>query len=941
MPFVNAIALHPRQIIVASIVTLALLVFGLSAQLAWDSYSRYRTLNQMDRVNTMVDDLTTFASVGAVERGLTMMALGSARPANAELRDKITQARRVATARYQHALAEANVLHSQLPNDQAIQRAIGTMQQAWTALEMMRSGIDACLAGHRCTVNQTEWLTTVTRAITVSASLRDAALLPLDIPWRIAQLNTTLNRWVWVAAERTGRERAVFAFHISAGKPVPTNSLHELELARAVVQRSLADIRGQGNTPGTNANIVRAIDDMNARLHVFERLRSQAYAGSKTGQYQLNGTQWFYGASEAIDAILAVGTAGSRVTAALIADELQQARLRLGAHLAMLGITILLAVASLTRIRRMTKAVFSHAEEVEREVASKTRDLSRSDERTQTIIANAPDAVLSMDAKGRITGWNPSCEKIFGWSPEEVLGRDLGDTIIPVRYREAHREGFQNFLRHGKHKIIGHVIEATALHRNGGEFPIELAIGTNAQLREGDYIFTAFIRDITARKQAEDKLANLANYDTLTGLPNRTLFMDRLDQALRVQQRHGGYIFALLFLDLDGFKNVNDTLGHAVGDKLLQRVSTTIKDILRKSDTAARLGGDEFTIILDRIGQPTDVGRVAQKLIDAISEQITIDGHEIFISTSIGITLCPEDGADATDLLRNADTAMYQAKDQGKGRFVSFTQQMNERISKRVSLENRLRNALDRDEFCLYYQPQVALDSGRIVGVEALIRWMPADSEPISPLDFIPIAEESGLIIPIGQWVLQTACAQAQAWTRAGLPPIHVAVNLSGRQFKQTDLAREVDDALRDTGLSAAQLELEITESMAMEGAEKSLVILSQLKEMGISVAVDDFGTGYSSLSYLRRFPIDTLKIDRSFIKDMTEDNNAASIARSIIAMGHSLNLKVVAEGVETAAQGARLQEFGCNNVQGYYFFRPLPSSEITALLGQGGIVEK
>ena len=931
--------LDPRRIITTSIVVLALLVFGLTLTLAWESHARYRTLNQAAKIAGIADDLANVASTMAVERGLVMMMLGASQPATTEAREEIAQLRRKEVEYSVHASAEMRELLEPLPVGHDMVRAWGAVRAARDAVELARSRLDACLAGRECYLDKTEWLATATGFIAANATLRDEIFDSLDAPSDIAQLNATLRRWLWTAAERSGRERAILAYHIGAGKPIPHDVMHDLQVNRALVVRDLAEVRGMKNHSHMGAPITAAIDGMDTAIDRFEQVRAKVYAEAETGSYSLTSRQWFREATDGVEAILAVGSAVTAVTNDFARKHVHQAVVRLAAHLAMLGFTVLLAYVSVTRVRQMANAIFAHAENVELEVQRKTKDLQASNERTRMVIENAPDAVVSMDADGIITAWNPSCERVFGWFREEVVGRDLGDTIIPHRFREAHKAGFSRFLREGSGRIVGQVVEVSALHRDGHEFPVELSIGASALLKGGEYAFTAFLRDITKRKQAEEELSTLANYDTLTGLPNRTLFMDRLTQALHVQQRHGDYVFALLFLDIDGFKNINDTLGHVIGDKLLQTAATRITACLRKCDSAARLGGDEFTIILERISQPTDVGIVTRKILDALAEPIQIDGHDLFMSASIGVTLCPDDGTEAADLLRNADMAMYQAKEQGRGCYVLFTKEMNERVSKRVALEKRLRTALEKNEFCLHYQPQVDLASGEIIGVEALLRWNSPDRGLVSPLEFIPVAEESGLIVPIGEWVLHTACAQAQAWVKTGCPALRMAVNLSGRQFRQQDLVSTVEKALGASGLDPARLELEITESMAMEDADRSLATLSRLKAMGVSLAVDDFGTGYSSLSYLKRFPIDTLKIDRSFIKDMTEDPNDAAIAASIIAMAHTLNLKVIAEGVETPDQRDQLGEYGCDEVQGYYFSKPLPVADITRILQHGLVI--
>lgn len=440
--------------------------------------------------------------------------------------------------------------------------------------------------------------------------------------------------------------------------------------------------------------------------------------------------------------------------------------------------------------------------------------------------------------------------------------------------------------------------------------------------------------DISERKAYEARIEYLADHDALTDLANRNLLGDRIRQAM-AHARRTGLLLALLFLDLDRFKGVNDSFGHELGDALLIEVSTRLRNIVREGDTVARQGGDEFIILLTDVQQAQDVSKVAQKIFDAFSTPFQVRGHELFVTTSIGATIYPDDGDDMHALLRNADTAMYRAKEEHGNAFHFYSREMSEHAMERAELESALRRALDRKEFELFYQPKVDTISGRIIGAEALIRWRHPDKGLVSPTRFIPMAEEIGLIIPIGDWVLHTACAQNKAWQDAGLPPISVSVNLSARQFKQEGLVESVAEALNNMGLEAKHLELELTESIVMNSAELFITKLRELEDLGVQLSIDDFGTGYSSLSYLKRFPLHHLKIDQSFVRDIATDSDDAAITSTVISLGHSLNLKVIAEGVETEEQVAFLREHNCDEMQGYYFSKPLPANEFASLLQQ------
>ncbi len=428
------------------------------------------------------------------------------------------------------------------------------------------------------------------------------------------------------------------------------------------------------------------------------------------------------------------------------------------------------------------------------------------------------------------------------------------------------------------------------------------------------------------QRRVEDMIRHQASHDRLTGLPNRLLFDERLSLALAYAHQQGE-ILAVMFLDLDRFKVINDTLGHAIGDQLLQQVAQRISGCLKKSDTIARWGGDEFTLILPQVYSANDAIKIATRIIKALQAPFNCGKQEFHVTTSIGIALAPYDGEDAETLLKNADTAMYRAKQQGKNSFQLYAADMNTQALEQLVLANDLYKALNRGEFLLHYQPQVDLKTGRIVGTEALIRWQHPDRGLIPPNQFIPLAEETGQITAIGEWVLYTACAQNQAWQEAGYPPIRVAVNLSARQFQQQNLAQSIDRVLAETGLEARYLEVEITESIAMQDIRVTIAVLHELRTMGVHISMDDFGTGYSSLATLKRFPLHTLKVDREFVKDLTISSKDAALIQAIVTLGHGLDLDVIAEGVETIEQQEFLHSIGCDAMQGYLFSKPLPAA--------------
>ncbi|WP_432821640.1 bifunctional diguanylate cyclase/phosphodiesterase [Trichloromonas sp.] len=483
--------------------------------------------------------------------------------------------------------------------------------------------------------------------------------------------------------------------------------------------------------------------------------------------------------------------------------------------------------------------------------------------------------------------------------------------------------------------------ETTVLQENGRPVPVWFSCSRIDSARPEQGGIICIIRDIRERKQAEKEITRLAYYDSLTGLPNRTLLLNRLDQALLQGEREHmarNERLAILLLDLDRFKYVNDSLGHDVGDLLLKEMTARLKGVFRASDTLARLGADEFVVLLPRVKQAEDVAGLARDAMAVCSRAFQVAGQEIFSSLSIGIALYPDDGKGSVSLLKNVDAALHHAKAGGRGCFRFFSREMDQKSRERLRLESRLRNAVGRLEgFSLHYQQRVDLASGRIVGVEALLRWQDDELGAVSPDRFIPVTEETGLILPLGEWVLQTACAQAQSWRAEGLPPVKMAVNLSGCQLKDPGLADLVERILQRTGFDPTCLELELTESMLMESVERNIETMRQLKALGVSLAIDDFGTGYSSLRYLQHFPIDVMKIDRSFVMEIGNGKQDSAIIRATIALAQSLNLRVVGEGVETETQLDFLQSHQCNEVQGYLFSRPVSAGEFRGQLSRQG----
>jgi len=551
----------------------------------------------------------------------------------------------------------------------------------------------------------------------------------------------------------------------------------------------------------------------------------------------------------------------------------------------------------------------------------------------RTTLETAMDAVVQMNAEGIITGWNSQAQKIFGWTHAEAIGRVLSETIVPPQHREAHQRGLKHFLLTGEGALINSRIEITGLHRDGHEFPVELSIGHIDVMGQSSNKceFSAFIRDITQQKESEELIWNQANFDTLTGLPNRHMFHDRLEQEIKKAYRTG-LKTALLFIDLDKFKEINDTLGHSMGDTLLKEAAHRIVDCVRDADTVARLGGDEFTVIMTGLENAENAGRVTETILQNLIKPFQLGDEIAYISASIGITLYPDDATEIEHLIKNADQAMYAAKNNGRNRFDYFTPSMQEAAQTRLKLINELRVALAANQFRIYYQPILELTANRINKAEALIRWQHPELGMISPAKFIPLAEETGMIVEIGDWVFRESARQLKLWRTLYNTEFQISVNVSPLQIGNTSY-KAWFGYLQELGLPGQSMVIEITEGLLLDADVIVTDKLLDFRDAGIQVAIDDFGTGYSALSYLKKFDIDYLKIDQSFVRDMATNPDDMTLSEAIIVMAHKLGLKVIAEGVETEEQRRLLVGAGCDYAQGYYFSKPVPAEEFEKLL--------
>jgi diguanylate cyclase (GGDEF)-like protein/PAS domain S-box-containing protein len=568
------------------------------------------------------------------------------------------------------------------------------------------------------------------------------------------------------------------------------------------------------------------------------------------------------------------------------------------------------------------------------ERAANAEALFEEKERAQVTLNSIGDAVMSTDVWGHVTYLNMVAEGLTGWSREEAAGHPLEDVfrIIDASTREVMQNPMTLAIR--ENKTVGLTPNCILIRRDGVEAAIEDSAAPIHDRRGQVTGAVIVFHDVSTARALSLRMSYLAQHDSLTDLPNRILFSDRLTEAIAMAHRYRRKL-AVLYVDVDRFKHINDSLGHDIGDRLLQSMAARLHACVRSSDTVSRQGGDEFVVLLSEVTHVQDAALIAEKMLLTLRTPHRIDLHDLHLTVSIGIANYPDDGTEAEVLMRNADFAMYHAKENGRNNYQFFQPEMNVRAVERQSLENGLRHAMERQEFVLHYQPKMNLQTRAIIGVEALIRWRHPQRGLVPPAQFIPVAEECGFIVPIGRWVLREACRQARAWYDAGLMPMRLAINISAVELRDRDFVAGVRSILTETGLEPHYVELELTETFLLQDSKSTATVLQALKDLGVGLALDDFGTGYSSLSYLKRFPIDTLKIDQSFVRNITTDADDASIVSAVISMGKSLHMQVVAEGVETQEQLAFLREQSCPYGQGYYFSRPLVAEEITQLLGR------
>ncbi|MCW9015000.1 MAG: EAL domain-containing protein, partial [Gammaproteobacteria bacterium] len=941
---------------------LLLMVFGLLSiitisAIAWNTVQVFKQYNKAERIsgtNAIGHQALTVNALLASERGFTAALLANLE-INTSDNQKYLSVLRQQTDQGLQQLFRKLDQYSQLPKVPGIYSKLETTAQRLLANRLQA---DQSLLQGITAMTYNDWITILSQRINEISMINRTIMAPLNEEDHVSLYSMYIKEAFLTFTENAGLERALISTVIAQQRPFTQKEYQLLDFYQSsnlAIEKRLRSILQM--FPVTPEITFARTELQQTHNQDYQSLRTAILDSSASGQpYPVNAAEWFTQATDAVNAVLNLSSAVDLHFSddiEIIKTQNRHTVLALIVTLILvLSIFIISFMATYRRIlmplrelehsaHTIARGDFSHAIEImtedefgevaeafevmrnylfnDRERRQKAEDELR---KLSTAIEQSVSSIIITNAKGTTEYINPQFHLTTGYSSDEVIGHRFnlvssGQTP-PATYRDL-----WNTIKQGK------VWEGELLNKKkNGELYWELVSISPVRNREGKIAhYISVQHDITERKALEEQLNFMAYHDELTRLPNRILLADRFEQLTSHARRSQGKI-ALLILDLDRFKLINDSLGHRIGDQLLIEVARRLKHIARSSDTIARYGGDEFVILVNGFTQIETLIDLAQRLIEVFAEAMIIEEHSLHVSASIGISVWPDDGDDMETLLRQADTAMYLAKDSGRGQFQFFTDELNQQISQRLRLENDLRQAMSNDELELYYQPQIQLASGTIIGAEALIRWNHPELGQIPPVQFIPLAEETHLIRPIGAWVLQSACNQAVQWIDSGHPELSIAVNVSARQLDDKDFVSQLKTILENTGLDPDRLEIEITESAVMIHPEKMLDLLNNIKQLGVKLSLDDFGTGYSSLSYLRRFPFDKLKIDRSFIMEITNKPQDAAIARSISEMAHDLNMTVLAEGVETDIQAAYVRRCCCDEIQGYLISRPLPAAE-------------
>jgi len=963
-PFASLFSgLRIRQILLLIISVLSLIAISAISWNANQVLNQNEVAEQLVWDNAAVEQALSLNVLLARERGFTAGMLANSEYFNTDTRQYLLQLREK-TDQGLRLLRDDLEGHPSLPDVSTVSQYLESLSQN---LAGNRRKVDRSLDQSEAMITANEWIHATTRNIENVYLISRTISAPTEEERRVANYGMISKEIFFSLSEDLGRDRALLSMAIAQHRPLTPEEYDKLSNYQYGIRAAFKKLDTMLlNFPRTSAITLARIELQHIYRREYQALRSDVILSSQTGQaYPVNTVEWFERATKGVNAVLKLSSAIDERINSDIGLLKTQAGHTMMVFFAILALVVTVFIFAFTVIHRRiliplrelefsAKTIgsgdFSRATQISghdefcevaeafefmrrnliddwRERSDKAEDELR---KLSTAIEQSVSSIVMTDTDGVIEYVNPRFYQTTGYDIDEVIGCNSG----LLKSGETGNATYQDLWATVNEGQVWHG-ELLNKKKNGELFWEMVSI---SPVRNHDDEITHFIsiqHDISKRKALEERLNFMAYHDKLTELPNRALLADRFAQVVAHAQRHEGGKVALLMMDLNRFKMINDSLGHCAGDQLLIDVAKRLKRATRSCDTLSRYGGDEFVMLIEDVVNIEDLVDIVKRLEDVLVAPFVINEQEVHMSGSMGISVWPDDGEDMDTLLTKADTAMYHAKEEGGEKFQFFTSEMNQKISQRLHLENDLRKAIEKQEFELFYQPQVCLTSGRLTGTEALIRWNHPELGLVPPIQFIPLAEDTNLIKPIGLWVLHTACQQLVTWKKAGQKEMSMAVNVSVRQLEDPHFIAGLTAALEESGLDPTDLEIEITESAVMSQPEKMLEVLGAIKELGVKLALDDFGTGYSSLSYLRDFPFDKLKIDRSFIKDIVEKPEDLAIAQAITTMAHTLNMRVLAEGVETDVQASHVQSCLCDEMQGYLISRPVPAGELEQLFLQ------
>ena len=905
------------RIINFSIIALAFFVLVLTGEAAWESFASYRVMRDMAQSNAMTDLLIEAAGIEAVERGLTSSTMGGRIKGSGSPLKTISELRENGDIRWNKALALARDMSLRVSPDSEFIDALLHAEKEYANLVQARTRADACLNGDKCSYTGKEWLQDISHFITISSRLRESAFIPLDSPHHLSQLNLVLKRWLWLASEHAGRERGTLAYYISARLPLPPTIQDEMKANRGVVERSIFDIKAVAGLKNADPRIAHAVKEMEqSYLGSFDALRRQVYQEANTGEYSLGGSQWMETSTRAINSILKISAVVNLAVEEYSAQSIREAEARMLRHVLMLALTLVLVALSLTKVRKAANSLFK-----QKELAEVT-------------LHSIGDAVITTDAAARVEYINPVAEQITGWKTKDAHGLPLSQICVLVDNvtRKAEENPVERCLR--EQRVVGLASNVVLLARDGKEYLIEDSAAPIRD-RDGNIVGAVMVfYDVTQMRNTTHLLSHHATHDALTGLVNRREFERRLAELL-VRARNFGQQHAFCYIDLDQFKVINDTCGHAVGDKLLRQLTYLLQEGMRESDTLARLGGDEFGVLLEScpLERALQIAESLRKVVEDF--RFSWEGHPFDLGASIGLVLIDADSVSVEELMSEADAACYAAKDNGRNRVQIFRPDNLELARRHGEMQwvSRISHALEENRFVLYCQTIAPLDEKNERHCEILLRLMDEEGKLVPPLDFIPAAERYNLMTAIDRWVISHGLLYIGQHLRENpdLPEEVYCINLSGASLCEEGLGSFIKEQLALHQVPPHCICFEITETAAVANLDQAAILINALKEAGCRFALDDFGSGLSSFRYLKFLPVDYLKIDGEFVKDMVDDPVDYAMVEAINTVGHVMGIKTIAEYVENDAILEKLRVLGVDYAQGYGIRKPCPMEQCLA----------